>query len=36
MEASEPASAPLDVAAIREDFPILQREFEGNRVVYAP
>jgi cysteine desulfurase / selenocysteine lyase len=27
-------SAPLDVERIREDFPILEREFDGNRVVY--
>ncbi|MEM4780152.1 MAG: cysteine desulfurase [Halalkalicoccus sp.] len=27
-------SAPLDVEAIREDFPILEREFGGNRLVY--
>jgi len=32
MEAQE--SAPLDVEAIREDFPILQREFDGEQVVY--
>ncbi|PSQ32928.1 cysteine desulfurase [Halobacteriales archaeon SW_12_69_24] len=25
---------PLDVGAIREDFPILQREFDGTRLVY--
>ncbi|MDL5362776.1 aminotransferase class V-fold PLP-dependent enzyme [Halalkalicoccus sp. NIPERK01] len=27
-------SAPLDVERIREDFPILEREFDGNRLVY--
>ena len=27
-------SAPLDVEAIREDYPILQREFGGEQVVY--
>jgi cysteine desulfurase/selenocysteine lyase len=27
-------SAPLDVDRLREDFPILEREFDGNRVVY--
>ncbi|WP_323191137.1 cysteine desulfurase [Halostella sp. PRR32] len=27
-------SAPLDVETIREDFPILQREFDGEQVVY--
>ncbi|MFT4958804.1 MAG: cysteine desulfurase/selenocysteine lyase [Halobacteriales archaeon] len=25
---------PLDVSRVREDFPILQREFDGNQVVY--
>jgi cysteine desulfurase/selenocysteine lyase len=25
---------PLDVAAVREDFPILQREFDGEQLVY--
>jgi cysteine desulfurase/selenocysteine lyase len=28
------ASAPLDVAAIREDFPILDQEVNGHRLVY--
>jgi len=32
METSE--SAPLDVASIREEYPILQREFDGDRVAY--
>ncbi len=27
-------SAPLDVQRIREDFPILEREFDGTQVVY--
>ncbi len=27
-------SAPLDVERVREDFPILEREFDGNQVVY--
>lgn len=27
-------SAPLDVERVREDFPILEREFEGTQVVY--
>ncbi len=27
-------SAPLDVERVREDFPILEREFDGNRLVY--
>jgi cysteine desulfurase/selenocysteine lyase len=34
METPEPDAESLDVAAIREDFPILQREFGGNQVVY--
>ncbi|WP_121820183.1 aminotransferase class V-fold PLP-dependent enzyme [Halostella salina] len=32
METSE--SAPLDVASIREEYPILQREFDGDQVAY--
>jgi cysteine desulfurase/selenocysteine lyase len=31
---STPDTEPLDVERIREDFPILQREFDGNQVVY--
>jgi len=34
MGTTEPETEHLDVAAIREDFPILEREFGGNRVVY--
>ncbi len=34
MGTPETTSEPLDVAAIREDFPILQREFGGTQVVY--
>ncbi len=32
MATTEPDT--LDVAAIREDFPILQREFGGEQLVY--
>ena len=31
---STPDTEPLDVERIREDFPILQREFDGKQVVY--
>jgi cysteine desulfurase/selenocysteine lyase len=34
MEPSEPAGEHLDVDAIREDFPILEREFAGEQLVY--
>jgi len=31
---STPDTEPIDVARIREDFPILQREFDGKQLVY--